>query len=94
MNEKTGVAWFRVEQWERLRDISADKDNLEETYEEWVVSAEKALVNLRAQGINARKVDVDVEELFQWCQTKRIPVNSESRSRFVAEKLLLEDKKN
>ena len=94
MNEKIGVAWFRVEQWQRLRDISADKQELEDTFEEWLVAAEKALVNLRANGVDARKVDVDVDQLFQWCQSKKLPVNSESRSSFVAEKLLLDEKKN
>ena len=94
MNEKIGVAWFRVEQWQRLRDISADKQELEDTFEEWLVAAEKALVNLRANGVDARKVDVDVDQLVQWYQSKKLPVNSESRSSFVAEKLLLDEKKN
>ena len=36
----TGVAWYRPEQWERLREVSEDVDNLEETYEAWLKTAE------------------------------------------------------
>lgn len=82
-----GVAWYRPEQWQRLREISIDKDGLEETYQEWVEGAEKAMRELRRQGVQPEKVDVDVEELLRWCQTQNVPVNGESRSNYVAVKM-------
>lgn len=82
-----GVAWYRPEQWQRLREISVDKDGLEETYQEWVEGAEKAIRELRRQGVQPEKVDVNVEELLRWCQTQNIPVNGESRSDYVAVKM-------
>jgi len=36
----TGIAWYRPEQWERLREVSEDVENLEETYEAWLETAE------------------------------------------------------
>src|SRR5436190_13564981 len=30
-----GIAWFRADQWQLLRSLSTDADELEETYEEW-----------------------------------------------------------
>src|SRR6267154_1168773 len=36
----TGVAWYRPEQWERLREVSEDVENLDETYDAWLLTAE------------------------------------------------------
>lgn len=82
-----GIAWYRPEQWQRLREISTDKDVVEETHAEWVQNAKRALKKLRRQGIEPVKVDVDVEELLRWCESQHIPVDGNARSTYVAEKL-------
>ena len=85
-----GAAWYRSDQWERLREVSEDRDDLENTWAEWVGVAEKSLRDLRARGIRVEKVDVDVEVLIGWCQSKRQPINVASRSAFAAEMLRTE----
>jgi hypothetical protein len=35
----TGVAWYRAEQWQRLREVAADVENLEENHEAWLQTA-------------------------------------------------------
>jgi len=87
ITEVVGVAWYTPEQWDRLREISSDADNLEDTYEEWKSSAENALITLSASGAIARKVAVDVEELLRWCNSKNRPVDGAARSEFAWEKL-------
>jgi len=82
-----GVAWYRPEQWQRLCEISIDKEVLEATHAEWVQNAERAVQELRRQGMEPVKVEVDVEELLQWCERQHIPVSGEARSRYAAEKL-------
>ena len=82
-----GAAWYRSDQWGRLKEVSEDRADLEETWEEWICTAEKAIRDFRAKGIQVAKVDVDVEELERWCQSKEQPVNAASRSAFAAEKL-------
>ncbi len=84
---RVGVAWYRPEQWERLREISIDKDVLEETHEEWMQNAEKALQEFRRQGVEPLKVDVDVEELLRWCESRGIAVDGEARSGYTAANL-------
>ena len=32
----TGVAFYRPEEWEALRELAPDRDSLENTYEEWL----------------------------------------------------------
>jgi hypothetical protein len=94
MTQKIGIAWYRKEQWDRLREISTDKSNLEFTFEEWLANAEKMLVDLRAQGLDAFKYEVDVEKLLEWCRAKKIQVNGSTRSQYVTEKLSLDDRVN
>ena len=65
----SGVAWYRVEQWPRLLEVSVDRSELERTYDEWQAMATKGLAELARAGVWARKVDVDVDELVEWCRT-------------------------
>jgi hypothetical protein len=87
----TGCAWYRADQWERLREISVDRDNLVETYEEWVADAERALRDMRQVGMHAEKVDVDVEALLAWCRAHNREVDSEARAHYAAEMLRRRD---
>ena len=80
-----GVAWYKRAQWERLLQIAADRDDLEDTYQEWQETAEEVLRALERPGIVLRKVDV--EELLSWCNAQNRPVDGAARSEFVAEKL-------
>jgi hypothetical protein len=82
-----GIAWFRPDQWQHLRSLAVDADELEETYEEWVAIAEKAIRDLARQGIFARKVDVDVNELQIWCSEQKRPLDSSARAQYAATKL-------
>ena len=86
-NTVVGIAWYRPEQWQRLREISVDREDLEDTYREWVRNTERAIRELNRNGLQCVKVAVEVKELLNWCQNLNIPVNGEARSRFVSEKL-------
>ena len=81
---KTAVAWWRPEQWARLREVSVDRAELEETYAEWVAGANDAIRELEAAGVNIERAEVDVEELLAWCNEKGLPVDGDSRSRYAA----------
>jgi hypothetical protein len=52
-----GFAWYRPEQWQRVREISADADDLHDSYIEWLVSAEEKLQELRSSGLRVKKVE-------------------------------------
>ena len=91
MPNKLGMAWYRKEQWDRLLAVSADRQELGGTFEEWSLEAEKNLAKWRAEGTAIEKVDVDVEELVGWCKSRRLPIDERVRARFVAEKIRLRD---
>jgi hypothetical protein len=83
----TGVAWYRAEQWQRLREVAADVENLEENHEAWLQTAERLLRKGIPSDLTVEKVDVDIEELLAWCNARDLPVDGKARSRYVSEKL-------
>ena len=82
-----GLTWYRSDQWERLREISEDKENFDMTYEESILDWESQFKRLEAQGIRPVKVEVDVEEMLTWCASQGLSVTPENRTKFMMTKL-------
>ena len=81
------MAWYRPEQWQRLREMAEDVDSLEDTHEAWLQSAERLIKETAASSVLIEKVDVDVEELLAWCNARAMAVNGKARSQYASEKL-------
>ena len=47
-----GVAFYRPEEWEALRELAPDRDSLENTYEEWLALHNNAVASLRRDGMH------------------------------------------
>jgi len=82
-----GVAWYRAEQWHRLLEVAEDVDDLDDTYGDWLASADRMLIESAASGLSIEKVDMDVEELLAWCNVRGMALNGKARSQCVSEKL-------
>jgi len=86
------VGWYQPAQWALLLAHSADRDELESTHAEWLASAELSLQRLREAGQHPVKIDIDVEEMIEWCARKHVPLDGSSRSEFIAKKARPENK--
>ena len=82
-----GFAWYRAEEWPQLLAAAADRQDLDETHAEWLQEAQRAFLDFTARGVHARKVDVGVDELIQWCRKNRRPLDSDARLAYVTFKL-------
>jgi len=82
-----GIAWYRREEWPHLLEIATDRDELEDTYEEWLHNAETRFHEMAEAGINAMKVYINVDELQDWCIVQSRPLDGSARAVFTAEKL-------
>lgn len=40
---KACLAWYRAEEWDRWREISADRDTMPTSYDAWLSKAEEAV---------------------------------------------------
>jgi len=84
---RVGVAWFRRKDWVRLLEISADREELETTFDEWEAGAIATMAELRSNGVDVSKVPVDLDRLASWCRGLGIPVDARARARYAAEEL-------
>ncbi len=84
--------WYRPEQWQRVRDIANDAEELEMSYSEWLQVAEARFAEVLSAGFRVKKVEVDSEELIRWCNERGLEIDGEARSRYAAEKLSELDK--
>ena len=82
-----GFCWYQPDQWERLVEINEDRDELDDCYEDWLKSANKAISEIRAKGIIVKKVKIDLEEFVEWCEEFGHSINSSARSEFVLNKV-------
>lgn len=89
LKQVLGVAWYRREQWNRLLEASADRDELEENYDDWLRTAEGTVKELKRMGTAVVKVDIDVNKLVAWCMVGNRTLDGTARAEYVS-KLLSE----
>src|SRR2546421_6551899 len=80
------VASYTPDQWSILKDTAADREKLNDTYEEWLEGVTQRCEELQAGGCEIRRVDVDMSELAQWCRSRGVPLDGKSRAEFAAYK--------
>jgi len=80
-----GVAWFDRKQWKRLTEAVEDRNELDDTYEQWQKSALDAVRMIEGQGQKVEMVHVEVESLVSWCTERGLPVNGNSRAEYVTQ---------
>jgi hypothetical protein len=76
------LAWYRQDQWQLLLDHSTDSDKLEHTYQEWLEHAEEKVNDMDTDGINVIKVGINIEEMKQWCERHKKPIDGHTRSEY------------
>lgn len=80
-----GVGWYSSGQWQQLREVAADPERLEKTYEEWLVVADQACQKMEASGVAIVKVPVEVQRLIDWCRERNLPIDGKAHAQYVVE---------
>ena len=86
-----GIAWYRPQDWNRLREIAADPDELEESHGAWLTTVQRVMRRMERDRLRVRKVIIDLDELQAFCRKEGLANTCASRSRFVAEKVRREE---
>ncbi len=87
-DKNAALAWYRPEDYDTLRAVFDDGDELDETYEEWLAGVQKLERQLQANGIHPVHVILDLDTFTAWCQYEGLPRNAAARSRFAAEQAM------
>lgn len=85
VSPRVAVNWYTPAEWAKVKASSIDAERFENTYEEWLEMAEKALVGLRANGVAAYKSHIDAGQLLAWCLAHGKANEAASRAEYVAE---------
>ena len=80
-----GIAWYKREDYETLKRMFTDGDNLPETYGEWLKTAERVVSQLRRDGQAFKKVYIDPDIFPAWCASRSLELDATARSQFSAE---------
>ena len=80
------AAWYRREDYERVRDIMEDGDQFPATYEEWENRAKLVMADAKARGNPVRLIEVDLDEFVAYCREEVIPQGAEARMQYTLAK--------
>ncbi len=87
-----GYAWYKKDQWARLREVCPDGDDFEDNYEDWRAFAETRLRQLAEEiepaGMRLVKVVVELDEFLDWCRANGCQPDGPGRSRYAAERAM------
>jgi hypothetical protein len=61
------------------RASAADREKLEDTWEQWNAGVEKLIAQFEARGILYVRVPLNIEEIEQFCEEQGIPNDGEAR---------------
>lgn len=88
---RVGVAWYAAAEWQRLREIADDPEQLEETHAEWERLAQQMMEDMAARGMLLERVDVRIDDLEAWCREQGQPVDANARAAYATELLRRKD---
>ena len=84
MEDKSAVqiafCWFQEDEWTALKKI--DPDSMDNSYDEWLKGANKAINSFQTQGSVVKKVTIRVSDLIAWCNERSLNPDSQSRSQY------------
>jgi hypothetical protein len=83
MNPIVALAWFRAEDYDRIREICTDE--MIPTFAEFEAKMERAIPEFEARGVRLEKVIIDPDELIAFAkQTGASTIDTRVRTVFAA----------
>ncbi|GCE47118.1 hypothetical protein EI42_00637 [Thermosporothrix hazakensis] len=79
------LASYSPEEYAKLLRVADDADDMHPTWREWYWESQRMTDQLRGQGYAVLPIFIIVEDLLEFCREHNLPVNSQTRSRFVSE---------
>jgi hypothetical protein len=74
-----GLPWYKPENFRRLRAMCPDGNVLQDTYDDWLASAQKYQERLVAQGKRVIRADIDPASFQIWCDIRGMRMDSTAR---------------
>jgi hypothetical protein len=81
-----GVAMprYTAASWQRLRELADDRDDLQDTVQDYDRKAERMAREFEAKGFTIEWVLIDVDEMVKWCRREGYRVDQRGRAAYGA----------
>jgi hypothetical protein len=76
------AAWYRREDYQRIRDIMLDGPTFPTEFNVWETTANQQLTESKAKGIDLIPIIIDPDEFLTFCKEKGYLPNAETRAEF------------
>ncbi|ACA17741.1 conserved hypothetical protein [Methylobacterium sp. 4-46] len=84
---RVGMAWYRSEDYARMRAFMQDADRLPTSYEAWRISAEQVEGEVTRSGVTMVRVLVEPDEFAAGCNEHGLQADGAARARFANERI-------
>lgn len=79
------MVWYKEEDYELLLTLFDDAELLPRTFSDWSQRAEEKKTEVESAGDQVIKVFIDPETFPEWCASKNLPKDANSRSQLALE---------
>lgn len=86
MINAVGMSWYSPEDYDLLRRLFKDGDQLPDTYDEWLLAANRGVDTLQNKGHKVIRVPLSPNEFVEFCRTRKCDLDANARQLFAATK--------
>jgi hypothetical protein len=76
------AAWFRREDYQRIRQIMDDGDRFPADFDEWETRAKGQMEEAKRHGLVITPVTLDPHDFLAFCETENMAPSREARAKF------------
>jgi hypothetical protein len=80
-----GIAWYRREDYDLLMSMFLDRENLDDTFDEWLSQALQVSDKLTREGLVVEKAIVDPNTFPAWCGSNGLEMDAKGRMQYANE---------
>jgi len=86
------IGWYSEAEWRQVKAAATDAERFEQTFQAWETMAERALNDLRAQGLRPTRFNIIANDLLAWCLVRNKENDAAARALFVSEQVAISSK--
>lgn len=79
------IPWYREEDFDALRNLFTDGENLHDTYAEWLEAAESVEAEMQSQGVHTVRSIVEPGAFRDWCAGQQRQPDARARQIYASE---------
>ena len=80
-----GIAWYKQEEWGRLKKEFDDSEKMHKTWNEWRHATESGIEHFARRNNIMYPISLEADHIKEYCQKHNLPNTSQTRIRMVNE---------